>query len=49
MLALVVAMTVTGWYEPVLWYMSDKASAMTESLLPAFESLVDPVTPTETP
>lgn len=39
MIALLVVMAVTGWYEPVLWYVSDKAAALTETLLPALESL----------
>lgn len=49
LLALVVVMTATGWYEPMLWYVRDKAAAMTETLLPAFESLSNPTAPTETP
>lgn len=49
MVALLVVMAVTGWYEPVLWYVGDKAAALTETLLPAFENLTTPATPTGTP
>ncbi|WP_188079185.1 hypothetical protein [Actinotalea subterranea] len=49
LLALIVLMGVTGWYEPVLWYVRDKAAGITESLLPAFEGLANTDTPARAP
>ena len=39
---LVALMSVTGWYEPVLWYARDRATGITETWLPVFERLAQP-------
>lgn len=49
LLALIVLMSVTGWYDPVLWYVGDKAAAITETLLPVFAELPNTATTTRTP
>ncbi len=47
--ALLVVMAVTGWYEPVLWYVRDKAAGQTETLLPTFDNLATHTTHTGAP
>lgn len=44
--ALIAVMAVTGWYEPVLWYVYDKAAGLAETWLPAIEELGRPAATT---
>lgn len=46
LLALILTMTVTHWYEPVIWYALDKASGLSERLTPIIQNILSTVAAT---
>lgn len=44
----VAAMSITGWWTPVQWYINDKAAGYTEVLSDMVTSVIDDVATTDT-